>query len=367
MTAEQNLSIRMILLLVLLTWVPASNAQLLQVSEVEQQLLGIEVQAVASATTGSIGELTLRVGFSPDGEWAIKTPFPGILHRAWVQVGDRVKMGDPLMTVRSPELVSLQRDYLQARAELSLRESALLRDRKLSDAGSISGRRWQETRFAHDTAKAEFASLRAQLKLGGLSDGDLQRLSREMEITPDIALRAPADAIVLERPAMLGDHLEGAELLARLGEPDKLILEGILSASAAARFREGMNITMQDSENHAVLVLVSSVIDPTTQTVQVRAEPIDPVGLVPGQLTRWSVQSGSDLLTVPSSAIVKLDGLDVAYVQLANGFEPRAVNVRSTGSGAWIVLDGLIPGDRVAVSGTAVLKGMSVGMGGGDG
>jgi cobalt-zinc-cadmium efflux system membrane fusion protein len=351
----------------LLAWSATVTAQVLEVSEAEQKLLRIEVQGVALAAAGSTGELTLRVGFSPDGEWAIKTPFPGILHRAWVQVGDRVRKDDPLMTVRSPEVVSLQKSYLKARAELNLQESAWARDSKLNDAGSISDRRWQETRFTYDTARAEFAGLRAQLLLAGFSDADLQRLSRKMEITPDITLRAPADSVVLERPAMLGDHLEGTEMLARLGEPEKLILEGILSNSAASHLREGMSITLQGGENKAVLVLVSSVIDPKTQTVQVRAEPMGIAGLKPGQLTRWSVQSGSDLLTVPSSAIVKLDGLDVAYVQVPGGFEPRPVDVRSTGSGNWIVLGGLSPGDRVAVSGTAVLKGMSVGMGGGDG
>jgi len=354
------------LLLLQFAWAAQAVAQRLDVSETEQELLGIRVQAVASVVAGSTGELTLRVGFSPDGEWAIKTLFPGILHRAWVQAGDRVKAGDPLMTVRSAEVVSLQRDYLKARAELSLREAAWLRDRKLNEAGSVSNRRWQETRFAHDMAKAEFAGLRAQLQLAGFSDQDLELLAKNMDISPDITLRAPADAIVLERPAMLGDHLDGSELLARLGEPDKLILEGMLSSSAAAHLDEGMSVVMQGSDQRAVIVLVSKVIDPDTQTVRVRAEPIGFAGLVPGQLTRWSVQSSSDLLTVPSSAIVKLDGLDVAYVQVADGFEPRTIDVRSTGSGDWIVLAGLNPGDRVAISGTAVLKGMSVGMGGGD-
>jgi cobalt-zinc-cadmium efflux system membrane fusion protein len=354
------------LLLVQIAWATQAIAQQLEVSETQQELLGIEVQAVASAATGSMGELTLRVGFSPDGEWAITTPFPGILHRAWVRVGDRVKAGDPLMTVRSAEVVSLQREYLKARAELSLREAAWTRDKKLSDAGSVSNRRWQETRFAHDMAKAEFAGLRAQLLLAGFSDQDLKLLEQKMDISPDITMRAPADAIVLERPAMLGDHLDGSELLARLGEPDKLILEGMLSSSAAAHLGEGMSIVMQGNDHRAVLVLVSKVIDPDTQTVRVRAEPLGFAGLIPGQLTRWSVRSSSDLLTVPSSAIVKLDGVDVAYVQIADGFEPRAVDVRSTGSGNWIVLGGLNPGDRVAISGTAVLKGMSVGMGGGD-
>ena len=354
------------LLLILFAWTTPTVAQQLEMSEAERELLGIEVQAVASVAASSTGEITLRVSFSPDGEWAIKTPLPGILHRAWVQVGDQVKAGDRLMTVRSAEVVSLQRDYLKARAELSLREAAWSRDKKLSDAGSVSNRRWQETRFAHDMAKAEYAGLRAQLLLAGFSDLDLELLSQDMEISPDITMRAPADAIVLERPAMLGDHLDGSELLARLGEPEKLILEGMLSSSAAAHLGEGMGIVMQGGDHRAVLVLVSKVIDPNTQTVRVRAEPIDSAGLVPGQLTRWSVQSSSDLLTVPSSAIVKLDSHDVAYVQIADGFEPRIIDVRSTGSGDWIVLDGLNPGDRVAISGTAVLKGMSVGMGGGD-
>ena len=354
------------LLLTLFAWATPAFAQQLVMTEAEQKLLGIEVQAIAFAASGSMGELTLRVGFSPDGEWVIKTLFPGILHRAWVQAGDYVKAGDPLMTVRSAEVVALQRDYLKARAELSLREAAWLRDRKLNEAGSVSNRRWQETRFAHDMAKAEFAGLRAQLQLAGFSDQDLELLAQNMDISPDITMRAPADAIVLERPAVLGDHLDGSELLARLGEPDKLILEGMLSSSAAAHLDEGMSVVMQGSDQRAVIVLVSKVIDPDTQTVRVRAEPIGFAGLVPGQLTRWSVQSSGDLLTVPSSAIVKLDGLDVAYVQVADGFEPRRIDVRSTGSGDWIVLAGLNPGDRVAISGTAVLKGMSVGMGGGD-
>jgi cobalt-zinc-cadmium efflux system membrane fusion protein len=231
----------------------------------------------------------------------------------------------------------------------------------------VSDRRWQETRFAYETAKAEYAGLRAQLQLAGFSVQDLQRLSEESEISPEITLRAPADAIVLERPAMLGDHLEGTELLARLGEPDKLILEGTLSNSAAAHLREGMRMGLQGGENIAVLVLVSPVIDPQTQTVRVRAEPLDVSGLVPGQLTRWSVLSEGGLMTLPSSAIVKLEGVDVVYVRVAEGFEPRAVDVRSSAGGSWIVLKGLSSGERVAVSGTAVLKGMSVGMGGGDG
>lgn len=356
-----------LLVMFLIASFSAAGADVLRVSKEEQQLLQIRVEAVTAIEAGTTGELLLRVGFSPDGEWAIKTPYSGILHRTFVQVGDHVSSGDALVTVRSAEVVGLQRDYLKARAELSLQESVRDRDSKLNDAGSVSARRWQETLHAYEMARAEHGGLRAQLLLAGFSKSDIRDLEQGEEISPDITLRAPVDALVLQRPAMLGEHLDGSELLARLGEPDKLILEGMLSRSATAHLTEGTKIRMQGSDRLAVLVFVSKVIDPETQTVQVRAEPVIQTGLLPGQLTRWATLSDTNILTVPSSAIVKLDGNDVAYLQVDGGFEARTVNVRSSSSGHWIVLHGLTAGDRVAVSGTAVLKGMSIGMGGGDG
>lgn len=221
--------------------VPALSiaAQTLPVSEQEQKLLGIEVQAVTAVDQGSAGEITLRVAFAPDGEWAIKTPLSGVLQRVFVQPGDRVKTGDPLVVVRSADMVALQRDFLKARAELNLQTASWERDQKLGEAGSIPERRRQETRFSYETARAEYAGLKGQLKLAGLSAADLDRLINSMEIGPDIILRAPADAVVLSRPAMLGDQLDGSELLVKLGETQKLVLEGNLSRSAATHLSAG--------------------------------------------------------------------------------------------------------------------------------
>jgi cobalt-zinc-cadmium efflux system membrane fusion protein len=309
----------------------------------------------------------MRVAFAPDGEWAIKTPLTGVLHRVFVQQGDLVKTGEPLVVVRSAEMVALQRDYLKARAEVNLQVSNWKRDQRLSEAGSISERRWQQTRFEHDTAQAEYAGLRGQLMLAGFSADDLQGLEDSMQVGPDIILRSPADALVLERPAMLGDQLDGSELLVKLGETQKLVLEGNLPSSVAAHLGIGGQIALKGGGARADLTFVSNVIDPQTQTVYVRAQPRDASGLKPGQLTRWSLLSKGLLLTVPSSAVVKLEGRDVVYVSVPSGFEVRNVDVQSTGSGNWIVLDGIAPGDSIAIAGTAALKAMSMGLGGGDG
>jgi cobalt-zinc-cadmium efflux system membrane fusion protein len=355
-------------LLLLSSLVPglAGAAQLLPISVEQQQLLGIEVRAVTSVEQGGAGEVALRVAFAADGEWAIKTPMAGVLHRVYVQQGDLVKAGDPLVVVRSADMVALQRDYLKARAELNLQSANWERDQKLGAAGSISDRRRQETRYQYETAKAEYAGLKGQLVLAGYSEADFRRLEASMEIGPDIVLSAPADAVVLSRPAMLGDQLDGSELLVSLGETGKLVLEGRLSKSAAAHLAPGSLLALRGSDARAELTYVSSVIDPQSQTIYVRAQPLDAAELQPGQLTRWNVLSSGALLTVPSSAVVKLDNRDVVYVSVPSGYEAREVEVKSTGSGEWVVMRGLKDGERIAVTGTAALKAMSMGIGGGD-
>jgi cobalt-zinc-cadmium efflux system membrane fusion protein len=357
------------LLLILTVLLPAHGV--LQAADLEldadaRRLLDIRVQEVAAATGGSAGEVTLGVRFAPDGEWVIKTPLPGVVHRVFVQQGDRVAAGDPLLELRSAEMVTLQRDYLQARAEVVLQRAAWARDRKLADAGSISERRRQETRYALDAAEAEYRGLRGRLALAGFSEDDLQRLADGSKISPDLTLRAPATALVLERPAMLGDQLAGSELLARLGEPGKLMLQGVMARQAAAALRVGDTLDWLEGDCQAELVFVSEVIDTETQTVQVRARPATACDLLPGQLTRWRVRSSEPALFIPGGAVVKIDGRDIVFVETAGGFDLREVTVRNTGTGSWIVLAGLQPGERIAATGTAVLKGMSLGMGGGD-
>jgi cobalt-zinc-cadmium efflux system membrane fusion protein len=338
----------------------------LAVSEQERELLGIEVETVARLENAGTGSITLRVAFSPDAEWVIKTPFAGVLHRALVQQGDRVKAGEPLVVIRSPEFVALQRDFLKARAEFRMAEAAWQRDQKLGEAGSISDRRRQETRYTFESRRAELAGLEGQLALAGFDADAFRKLSTAAAISPDLVLSAPADAIVLDRPVPLGTQLDGSEPLVSLGEPGKLVLKGVVSKTAAERLREGTRIRSADGSTRAVIVFVSSVLDPLSQTVSVRADPDDCAHLSAGQLMEWQTLSDEQVLLVPSSAVVRLHDADVVYVEVAGGFEAREVSVRSTAGGAWIVLDGLRDGDRVATRGTAALKGMSLGLGGGD-
>ena len=102
-----------LILMVLAAWSLRAESEMLAISDAEMDLLEIEVQQVATASAGGADEFTLRAVFSPDGEWAIKTPLPGILHRAFIQVGDRVAAHDHQGIARSHPVADLDEGPVQ--------------------------------------------------------------------------------------------------------------------------------------------------------------------------------------------------------------------------------------------------------------
>lgn len=343
-----------------------ASAATLAVSEQEQSMLGIEVAMVERVEGAVAGVLNMRVAFSPDAQWIIRATLPGVLTQVNVREGDRVEPGQALATLRSPGFAELQQDYLEARAEYDIAASSLARDQQLREAGSISERRWQETRYSYAAARAQLSGLEGQLLAAGLDGAELQTLAARSTISPDLVLRAPVQALVLERSANPGARVDESETLMRLGDPEQLVLEALLSRSAAAYLEPGMRLQAVRGDAGAVVDFVSSVVDPDSQTVSVRALPDDAAELRPGELSAWTLLETGGVLVVPPAAVVRLDDLDVVYLMVPGGFEERVIDARSTAAGDWIVQSGLVEGDIVAVRGTAALKGMSLGMGGGD-
>jgi cobalt-zinc-cadmium efflux system membrane fusion protein len=342
-------------------------AEVLPVSTEQQALLGIATAEVSAQGTQATATLSMRAAFAPDAEWVLKARLGGVLQKVLVQQGETVVAGQPLLQISSARFVELQRDYLRARAQSQLAADTLARDQRLYEAGSISARRWQDTRFQGRAAAAELVALQGQLQLAGLDQQQISQLSEQGQLSPELLLRAPALSVVLERPVSPGAVLDGSELLMRLGDPGELILSAQLAANAVPWLAAGARLRQADGSAEAVVDFVSAVLDPHTQTLTVRAVPVSPAGLRPGQLSAWELLPDQAMLVVPARAVVRLDDQDVVYVAVPGGFEARAVSARGAANGAWVISSGLREGEQVAVQGTALLKGISLGLGSGEG
>ena len=118
----------------------------------------------------------------------------------------------------------------------------------------------------------------------------------------------------------------------------------------------------------ARVTLVGQSVDPTNQTVQVRAEVAEPRGCVsPGQYVevRLELAAAESQFRVPSGAVVRSGEKAFVFRREPYGFVARSVQVVSEQGGYAVLAGSLQAGDAVAVSGLAALKAAWLGQGGG--
>ena len=88
------------------------------------------------------------------------------------------------------------------------------------------------------------------------------------------------------------------------------------------------------------------------------------VDLSLGALVDVVIEPRSGGLLIPSSSVVFSEGETLVYIQQEAGIEPRPLKLVPIGRD-YSASAGVMRGERIAVSGTALLKGMQLGLGGG--
>ena len=124
------------------------------------------IQANANANSQRLpGEIVVPV----DQARIISAPQSGLIDQMLVATGQRVKQGQALAHLSSPDLVALQRDHLQALSQQRLSQISLNRDSELYKDGIIAERRYLTSESNHAEVNALLAERRQALKLSGMS------------------------------------------------------------------------------------------------------------------------------------------------------------------------------------------------------
>jgi len=109
---------------------------------------------------------------------------------------------------------------------------------------------------------------------------------------------------------------------------------------------------------------IGEVVDPITRTVKVRVSAANHHGrILPGMFARVDFGDPIDnVVVLPLSAVVTVEGRDYAFVQTGEGeFSRRPITLASSGATAAVVTKGITDGDRVVTEGAMLLKGLSFG------
>ncbi len=283
----------------------------------------------------------------------------GYVKMWYKDIGARVKAGDVLATIETPDLDQQLAQALaalaEARANARLAVATAHRWRKLLTSQSVSQ---QETDVKSADAEARLAKVNA-------AEANVSRL-RALERFKQLV--APFDGIVTARKVDVGalvtaDKTSEPELF-EVSDIHKVRIYVKVPQADSAEIAPGMRARLYlpqypDKSFDAKLVTVSNAVNPTSRTELVELLANNPADqLTPGTFTEVHFQLPPNPRTVriPTSALIFQEhGLQVAVLGPNDRIELRKIRVGADLGTEIEVLSGLRPGERVVDSPPATL------------
>ena len=328
-----------------------------RLSQAAMERVGVRVAPAAGGVLEGVVEVPAEVHLNPDRVAHISPLVDGQLLSVGVAIGDRVKAGQVLASLRSVALG-------QARAELSrataLRDVARQhheRQVRLRAEGINSERSLLEAKLAFEAANAEREAAGSRLRVFGIHGGG----------GPDMSLVSPIDGVILERHATRGENVSPEDVIFVVADLSRVWVIGRAYEQQIGQIAQPMSASLSlnayPGRSWAGSVdFVGSSLDEVTRTLPLRVELDNGDGLLRpglfGSLRLSSPSVGGGAVVLPALAVQTMDGRSVVFV-LGGGageFVARPVKLGRSGGDQVEVVEGLKPGVEVVVEGAFVLK-----------
>jgi len=157
----------MVLLLSLVSFGSYATENVIQISQENIDNLGVKLGKLEPVAQIPVLSAPAKVVVPPTQEYIVSASQAGVIDKLNAAIGDKVAKGDILAQLNSPELLTLQREYLKADSALQLASATYQRDKKLVEEGVIADRRWQETRNQYNSFVSEASEQKQLLEIAG--------------------------------------------------------------------------------------------------------------------------------------------------------------------------------------------------------
>lgn len=316
----------------------------------------VATQKVALGAASPVVLAPARIAFRDGAVSQVNLPITGRITTVHVKTGDRVKAGDPLVTISSPDAAASRAQLAAATAEHDAAVQEVARQDTMARSGvGVDSER--VTAQAHlRQSEAELA--RAQTTVAILGGGG----------GPTVVLRAPIDGTVIARHATVGAVAQpGGDPLIEIGNPSALWLVAEVFERDLAEVHDGAAVDIELPNRVAAaghVVSVGSALTGALRTAPVYIAFDDDPGTAgavrAGMFARAAIKApAGQTIVLPAESVLIEDGKTyVVYVKVSDDlFAPRKVEVGRSIDGRVEVLRGIAAGDEVVTRGALLIEG----------
>lgn len=338
------------------------------VSSDQMRALGVTLQRVDAPADARGLTYPARVILPPEQESVLSAPVAGSIEQVMVEENQRVKIGQALLRIASPEFGQLQIAALEAANNNRIAQQTLEREKLLLAEGIVPQRRVTAAEAQASEARARLRQARGGLRLAGLDNAAISKIVDAGMLQESLLLRAKNNGVVSGLAARPGERVAAADPLLRITDASRLRLDIQIPTDRATTWSKDRPVTVVGRAVTAKATNVGSVVS-AGQTISLRAEVTTGTELLrPGEFVQAQVpfSVGADSWTLPLAAVARHEGQAYVFVRTGTGFAARAVSVVASGGQSVSVKGALQAGERVAVTSVIVLKAAWLGESGGE-
>jgi membrane fusion protein, heavy metal efflux system len=318
----------------------------------------LTVEAVAEQEIQRTLVLPAIVEADPSRLVKIVPPLAGRITQLKVQLGERVKEGQPLVVLDSPDLGTAYADHERATVLLELASKNRDRARSLSKIGGAAVRDLQQAETDYVTADVEHHRADARLRQIGVNP-EATDPSKTLTITAPIAgsvieLDVGAGAFWNDPNASLMTVADLSLIWVTANVPEKDT--AMVSKGQAV---EVVFAAYPGEVSRGQVLFVSDIVDSDSRRTKVRIAFSNPeIRLKPNMFATVSFFAPTQkVATVPTTALVLKNDGERVFVEVAPWtFQPRNVEINYQQGNSTIIKNGLNAGERAVVKGGVLLN-----------
>lgn len=312
----------------------------LTLGENQQVLANVSTVVVGTGAFHNYTSINGRLAVNPESTNYISSRNSGRIEKLYVkETGVAIRKGQPLYTLYSEELLTLQQELLMAHK--------------------------QANQFADDKRfTAIFEAAEQKLLLYGQNSQQLKTLLAAGQAAPTITVYASNAGVIADILITEGQYISEGESMFNLENYQNLWVEADIYPHEASMVKEGQELAVligNDTMHHKMTIqFITPVLQNNAQIRQLRgtinnyADQTLQAGMPATILLSRS--SAPETISVPTNAIIHNGKSSHVWVATTNErFEPKAVTIGNASPSQTEIISGLQKGERLVISGAYLL------------
>lgn len=306
------------------------SSNLVQLDKDQIQQANLKMAVLDKGTASMEVHLNGKIDVPPTAVASVSIPMGGYVQDINLIPGNYVKKGSTIATIKDPQFVQLQEDYLSAKAKSVYLSQDMDRQKLLLQQDAVSKKTYQLLQSEFNTNAIALKGLAEKLKLINI---DPSTLSID-KISSKVNLIAPISGYVSKVNINRGKYVAPTDVLLELIDPNDVHAAITIYEKDITLFKEGMKgkvvLANEPNKSYSVSVLaVSKNLDDDKSGLLHCHFTSVPKNMLPGMfLTADFSVNNANTVIVPINAIQRFQGVDYIFIQQsANQFEAKQVTV----------------------------------------